>query len=85
MSEGNAIPVTVLVIGGLGLLDLLAAAFLAWAPVAQGWGFGEPVTVAGWQTTMGGFSGTFLGICGATLVGYAAYMRRKLLAPGRGK
>jgi len=72
---------TVLVIGGLGLLDMVAAAFLAWAPVAQGWGFGDQVVIVGWRTTVGVFSGMFLGICGLTLFGYAAYLRRKLLAP----
>ena len=81
MSDNRSIPMTVLVIGGLGLLDMAAAAFLAWAPLAQGWGFGAPVKIVGWQTTMGGFCGLFLGICGATLLGYAAYMRRSLLAP----
>lgn len=83
MSDSRSIPMTVLVIGGLGLLDLVAAAFLAWAPLAQGWGFGAPVAIGGWRTTIGVFCGTFLGLCGATLLGYAAYMRRSLLAPDR--
>lgn len=76
MSESRSVPVTILVIGGFGLFDVLAAIFLAWAPMAQGWGFDQPVTVAGWDTTLGGFCGTFLGICGVSMIAYAGWMRR---------
>ena len=81
MSENRSLPLTILVLGGIGVLDVLAAAFLAWAPMAQGWGFGQPVDLAGWHTTLGGFCGVFLGICGVSMIVYAGYIRRKLLAP----
>jgi hypothetical protein len=81
MSESRAVPVTILVIGGFGFFDVLAAIFLVWAPMAQGWGFAQPVVIAGWQTTLGGFCGTFLGICGVSMIGYAVFIRQKLFAP----
>jgi hypothetical protein len=80
MSESQAAPMTILVIGGIGLFDVLAAIFLAWAPVAQGWGFDQPVAIAGWQATLGEFCGTFLGICGVSMIAYAGWMRLHLFA-----
>lgn len=79
--QERPVPLTVLVIGGLGLLDILAAALMAWAPFMQGWGFGQAITVGPWHTTVGRFCGTFLAICGVVLVAYAAWMRRRFLAP----